>query len=165
MADLPDSSGRQYQPSHRPQSRSSTRYGRRRAAWIGEPDSLESYGRREILPVRRAAGRCVALCLQQRENGGRVTALPGGNAVATDQVLYNLAHRGIEFDLLIQSRGVMSAEWPTPLHYAQAPALVDWIEHNGASLFLSVQTIIEMDAGVLKRGERRSANEQMNLAS
>src|SRR5262249_57993499 len=38
--------------------------------WIGEPDSLESYGRREILVVRRAAGRCVALCLQQRENGG-----------------------------------------------------------------------------------------------
>jgi diketogulonate reductase-like aldo/keto reductase len=30
-----------------------------------------------------------------------VAALPGGNAVATDQVLYNLAHRGIEFDLLI----------------------------------------------------------------
>lgn len=33
---------------------------------------------------------------------------------------------------------------------AQAPALVDWIERNGASLFVSLQTITEMDAGVLK---------------
>jgi len=29
-----------------------------------------------------------------------LTALPGGDAVATDQVLYNLSRRGIEFDLL-----------------------------------------------------------------
>ena len=28
------------------------------------------------------------------------TALPGGDAIATDQVLYNLRHRGIEWDLL-----------------------------------------------------------------
>jgi diketogulonate reductase-like aldo/keto reductase len=34
--------------------------------------------------------------------------LPGGHDVATDQVLYNLQHRGIEFDLLpwCQARGV-----------------------------------------------------------
>jgi diketogulonate reductase-like aldo/keto reductase len=31
-------------------------------------------------------------------------ALPGGDAVATDQVLYNLARRGIEADLLLWSR-------------------------------------------------------------
>src|SRR5262249_21361476 len=37
-----------------------------------------------------------------------------------------------------------------PGRQAQAPALVDWIERNGASIFLSVQTITEMDAGVLK---------------
>jgi toxin FitB len=37
-----------------------------------------------------------------------------------------------------------------PRHRAQAPALVDWIERDGASLFLSVQTKTEMDAGVLK---------------
>jgi diketogulonate reductase-like aldo/keto reductase len=30
----------------------------------------------------------------------RLTALPGGKACATNQVLYNLARRGIEFDLL-----------------------------------------------------------------
>jgi diketogulonate reductase-like aldo/keto reductase len=29
-----------------------------------------------------------------------VTALPGGDEVVTDQVLYNLRHRGIEWDLL-----------------------------------------------------------------
>ena len=33
-----------------------------------------------------------------------LVAIPGGDVVATDQVLYNLAHRGIEFDLLIWSR-------------------------------------------------------------
>jgi diketogulonate reductase-like aldo/keto reductase len=33
-----------------------------------------------------------------------VTGLPGGNAVQTDQVLYNLARRGIEYDLLPRSR-------------------------------------------------------------
>jgi diketogulonate reductase-like aldo/keto reductase len=31
---------------------------------------------------------------------GELASLPGGNAVATDQVLYNLARRGIEWDLL-----------------------------------------------------------------
>ena len=30
------------------------------------------------------------------------------------------------------------------------PALIAWLERNGASLFLSVMTITEMDAGVLK---------------
>jgi diketogulonate reductase-like aldo/keto reductase len=34
------------------------------------------------------------------EDMQELTALPGGTAVATDQVLYNLAARGIEFDLL-----------------------------------------------------------------
>src|SRR6185295_14872028 len=31
-------------------------------------------------------------------------ALPGGGAVATNQVLYNLEHRGVEFDLLPWAR-------------------------------------------------------------
>jgi diketogulonate reductase-like aldo/keto reductase len=34
-----------------------------------------------------------------------LTQLPGGTAVATDQVLYNLVRRGIEFDLLSWCRG------------------------------------------------------------
>lgn len=34
------------------------------------------------------------------EDMEELIALPGGDAVATDQVLYNLQHRGIEFDLL-----------------------------------------------------------------
>lgn len=37
-----------------------------------------------------------------------------------------------------------------PRRHAQAPALIDWLERNGASLFLSVITITELDAGVLK---------------
>ena len=34
--------------------------------------------------------------------------------------------------------------------HAQAPALIAWLERNGASLSLSVLTIAEMDAGILK---------------
>ncbi len=37
-----------------------------------------------------------------------------------------------------------------PRRHALAPALIDWLERNGASLFLSVVTITEMDAGILK---------------
>lgn len=37
-----------------------------------------------------------------------------------------------------------------PRRHAHAPALVEWMERNGASLFLSVMTITELDAGVLK---------------
>ena len=39
-----------------------------------------------------------------------------------------------------------------------APALIDWLERNGASLFLSVVTIAEIEAGILKlRRERKTA--------
>jgi predicted nucleic acid-binding protein len=37
-----------------------------------------------------------------------------------------------------------------PRRRAHARALVDWIDRNGACIFLSVMTIAEMDAGVLK---------------
>src|SRR5712692_2418516 len=37
-----------------------------------------------------------------------------------------------------------------PRRREHAPALVEWMERNGASLFLSVMTITELDAGVLK---------------
>lgn len=33
---------------------------------------------------------------------------------------------------------------------AHAPALIDWMERNGSILYLSVMTIAEMEAGVLK---------------
>jgi toxin FitB len=55
-----------------------------------------------------------------------------------------------------------------PRRKAQAPALVDWIERNGASLFLSVQTITEMDAGVLnlrREKKRERADEQGELVA
>jgi toxin FitB len=50
-----------------------------------------------------------------------------------------------------------------PRRQAQAPALVDWIERNGASLFLSVHTITEMDAGVLKlrREKKRERSDEL----
>ncbi|HEY4918603.1 MAG TPA: PIN domain-containing protein [Xanthobacteraceae bacterium] len=44
-----------------------------------------------------------------------------------------------------------------PRRHAHSPALIEWLDRNGASLFLSVVTIAEMDAGVLKlRRERKS---------
>jgi hypothetical protein len=44
-----------------------------------------------------------------------------------------------------------------PRRHVHAPALIEWLDRNGASLFLSVITIAEMDAGVLKlRRERKS---------
>jgi len=44
-----------------------------------------------------------------------------------------------------------------PRRHAQAPALIDWLERNGSRLFLSVMTIIEMDAGILKLRRERKA--------
>jgi len=44
-----------------------------------------------------------------------------------------------------------------PRRHAHAPELIEWLDRNGASLFLSVVTVAEMDAGVLKlRRERKS---------
>lgn len=37
-----------------------------------------------------------------------------------------------------------------PRRREHAPSLVEWMERNGASLFLSVMTVTELDAGVLK---------------
>jgi predicted nucleic acid-binding protein len=37
-----------------------------------------------------------------------------------------------------------------PRRHVHAPDLIDWLERNGSSLFLSVLTIAEMDAGILK---------------
>ena len=37
-----------------------------------------------------------------------------------------------------------------PRRQPQAPELISWLERNGASLYLSVMTITELDAGVLK---------------
>jgi predicted nucleic acid-binding protein len=44
-----------------------------------------------------------------------------------------------------------------PRRRAHAPTLIEWLGRNGASLFISVITIAEMDAGILKlRRERKS---------
>ncbi|MEZ0213098.1 MAG: type II toxin-antitoxin system VapC family toxin [Xanthobacteraceae bacterium] len=45
---------------------------------------------------------------------------------------------------------------------AQVPALIDWIERNGAFLFLSAMTIAEIEAGICKlrrEGKRARADE------
>lgn len=46
-----------------------------------------------------------------------------------------------------------------PRRHAQVPELMEWLERNGASLFLSVMTIAELDAGILKL-RRESKNER-----
>jgi toxin FitB len=46
--------------------------------------------------------------------------------------------------------------------HQHAPALIEWLERNGSSLFLSVVTIAELDAGVLKllrEGKNQRADE------
>ena len=55
-----------------------------------------------------------------------------------------------------------------PRRHAQAPALIDWLDRNGASLFLSVMTIAEIEAGILKlRRQRKTAraDERENLVT
>lgn len=48
-----------------------------------------------------------------------------------------------------------------PRRRSHAPALIDWIENHGASLYLSVMTITEMEAGVLKL-RREKKDERAN---
>jgi predicted nucleic acid-binding protein len=55
-----------------------------------------------------------------------------------------------------------------PRRRAQAPALIDWLDRNGANLFLSVMTVTEIDAGILKlrrEGKAERADELENLVT
>jgi hypothetical protein len=55
-----------------------------------------------------------------------------------------------------------------PRRQAHARALVDWIDRNGSRIFLSVMTIVELDAGVLKlrrEGKTQRAHELAILVS
>jgi toxin FitB len=55
-----------------------------------------------------------------------------------------------------------------PKRHAQAPALIAWLDRNGAKVFLSVMTIAEMDSGVLKlrrEGNMQRADELAGLVS
>jgi len=52
--------------------------------------------------------------------------------------------------------------------HSQAPMLIEWLDRNGASLFLSVMTVVEIDAGILKlrrEGKTGRAAELENLVS
>jgi predicted nucleic acid-binding protein len=51
-----------------------------------------------------------------------------------------------------------------PRRREHAPGLVEWMERNGASLFLSVMTITELDAGVLKLRRERKAERADEIA-
>lgn len=48
--------------------------------------------------------------------------------------------------------------------HPHAPALVEWLQRNGARLFLSVMTITELDAGVLKLRREREAKRADEIA-
>ena len=48
--------------------------------------------------------------------------------------------------------------------HEHAPALIEWLDRNGASLFLSVMTVAEMDAGVLKLRRQRKSKRADELA-
>jgi predicted nucleic acid-binding protein len=55
-----------------------------------------------------------------------------------------------------------------PRRRQQAPGLVEWLERNGASLFLSVLTITEIDSGALKlkrEGKFKRADEIATLVN
>lgn len=55
-----------------------------------------------------------------------------------------------------------------PRRHVHAPALIDWLDRNGASLFLSVITIAEIDAGIMKlrrEGKQERADELAGLVS
>ena len=54
-----------------------------------------------------------------------------------------------------------------PRRHASAPALIDWIERNGAHLYLSALTFMELEAGILKLyrdGKKERADELTALA-
>lgn len=55
-----------------------------------------------------------------------------------------------------------------PRRSGHAPALLEWLERNGASLFISVMTIAEMDSAVLKlrrEGKIQRADEIAELVA
>lgn len=52
-----------------------------------------------------------------------------------------------------------------PRRRTKSPGLVDWLERNGAGLFLSVITIAELDAGVLKLQRQGKAGRASEIAT
>jgi len=55
-----------------------------------------------------------------------------------------------------------------PKRHSHAAPLIAWLTRNGASLFLSVMTITELDAGVLKlrrEGKTKRANQLATLVA
>ena len=50
-----------------------------------------------------------------------------------------------------------------PRRHKNAPYLINWLDRSGASLFLSVMTITEMEAGILKlkREDKKKRSEEL----
>ncbi|EIV92368.1 aldo/keto reductase [Frankia sp. QA3] len=71
------------------------------------------------------------------EDMAELVGLPGGEAVQTDQVLYNLTHRGVELDLLpwCRERGIpIMAYSPLELgHLVHEPALAGIAARHGVT--------------------------------
>ncbi len=51
-----------------------------------------------------------------------------------------------------------------PARRTKSPELVDWLERNGSGLFLSVITVAELDAGVLKLRRQGKAQRASDIA-
>ena len=51
-----------------------------------------------------------------------------------------------------------------PRRRQHAPALIEWMDRNGSALFLSVMTITELDAGVLKLRRQRKVRRAAEIA-
>lgn len=53
-----------------------------------------------------------------------------------------------------------------PKRHAKAPGLIDWLKRNGVHLYISVMTIAEMEAGILKlrrKNDKRRADALAHL--
>lgn len=52
-----------------------------------------------------------------------------------------------------------------PRRHAQAPDLINWLERNGAGIYLSVMTIAELEAGRLKLLRERKSKRAAEIAA
>jgi diketogulonate reductase-like aldo/keto reductase len=104
--------------------------------WRGSVPLAETLGGFEDL-VRAGAIRNWGVSNFDRPDLTELLGLPGGNAVATNQILYNLARRGIEYELLPWCRqlGIPIMAY-SPIGQGRMlrhPALTEVAERHGAT--------------------------------
>ncbi len=96
------------------------------------------------------------------------TSLPGGEEVATNQVLYNLSRRGIEWDLLpwLRAKRIPAMAY-SPLEQARLvehPGLRDFAENNGMTASQAALAWLLVQDGVIvipKTGNRKRLSENV----